>query len=118
MGQIPREIRRFCSVFLNNRGALEGRVLDNMYRRSPILEGGLELLIAQIVGTNISPFSRMKEFVGEYYIEVEKMTVSSAQYEATDRMAYDDLDEYGPEEENTLELELEQPQTQGRTILS
>ena len=45
------------------------------------------------------------------------MTVSSAQYEAKERMAYDDLDEYGPEEENTVELELGQPWTQGRTIL-
>ena len=44
----------------------------------------------------------MKEFVGEYYIEVEKMTLSSAQYEAKERMAYDYLDEYGPEEENTV----------------
>ena len=31
-----------------------------------------------------------------HYIEVEKMTVSSAQYEGKERMAYDDLDEYGP----------------------
>ena len=29
------------------------------------------------------------------------MTVSSAQYEAKKRVAYDDLDEYSPEEENT-----------------
>ena len=119
VGHIPREIRRVCNVFLNNRGALEGRVLDNKYRRSPIHKGEHELPIAQIVGTNISLFSRMKEFVDEYYIEVEKMTVSSGQYEVRERMAYDDLDEYDHEEENTVELELqlEQPETQGRTIL-
>ena len=40
-----------------------------------------------------------------YFIEVEKMTVSSAQFEAKERMAYDGLDEYGPAEENTVELE-------------
>ena len=46
----------------------------------------------------------MKEFVDECYIEPEKMTVSSAQFEVKERMAEDDLDEYGPEKENTLEL--------------
>ena len=47
----------------------------------------------------------MKEFVEQYYIEPEKMIVSSAQSEAEERMADDDLDGYGPEEENTVELE-------------
>ena len=47
----------------------------------------------------------MKEFVDEYYIELEKTTASSAQFEAKERMADDDLDEYGPEEEKTVELE-------------
>ena len=42
----------------------------------------------------------MKEFVDEYFIELEKMTASSAQFEAKERMADDDLDEYGPEEGN------------------
>ena len=47
----------------------------------------------------------MKEFVDEYYVELEKITVSSAQFEATERMVNDDLDEYGPGEENMVELE-------------
>ena len=70
VGHIPRGIRRFCNVFLHNRGALEGRVLDNKYRRSSILKGEHELPIAQMVGTNISLFSQMKEFVDEHYTEV------------------------------------------------
>ena len=75
--KLDPEIRRFCSVFLNNRGALEGRVLDNKYRRSPILKGGLKLAIALIVKKNKAPTSpslvELKEFVDEYYIELEKM---------------------------------------------
>ena len=47
----------------------------------------------------------MKEFVEEYHIEEEKMTVSSAHFETKERMADDDLVEYDPEEENTVELE-------------
>ena len=60
----------------------------------------------------------MKEFVDLYYIELEEMTVSSAQFEAKERMADDgdddnddndddddDLDECGPEEEKMVELE-------------
>ena len=44
-------------------------------------------------------FCRMKEFVDEHRIEPEKMIlmiVSSAQFEAKERMADVDLDEYGP----------------------
>ena len=52
MGHIPREIRRFDSVFLDSRGGLEGHILDNKYRRSPILKGALELPTALIVKKN------------------------------------------------------------------
>ena len=51
----------------------------------------------------MSFFTRMKEFVDEYYIEPEKMTVPSAQFETKARMAEDDLGYY--EQENTVELE-------------
>ena len=37
----------------------------------------------------------MKELVDKYYIEPEMMTVSSAQFEAKERMADDDLGKYG-----------------------
>ena len=72
---------RFCHFFLNYRGLLEGRVRDNKYIRLPIPKGGLEIPIVLIVN------------------------VSSDQTEAKERLAADDLDEYGPEEENTLEME-------------
>ena len=47
----------------------------------------------------------MKEMVDEYCIDLEKMTVPSAQFEAKEKMADDDLDEYGHEEENMVKLE-------------
>ena len=47
----------------------------------------------------------MTEIVGEYYIDPEKMTVSFAHSEAEKRMADDDLEEYGLEEENTVQPE-------------
>ena len=47
----------------------------------------------------------MKEYLHDYYIEPEKMILSSDQTEAEERLAADDLEEYGPEEENTLEME-------------
>ena len=103
VGHIPREISRFCHFFLNYGGALEGRVRDSKFRRSPIPKGGLEIPIVLIVWkdkASTSVFSRMKDFVEEYYIEPDKMTVSAAQSEAEERVADDDLDEYCPEEEN------------------
>ena len=45
----------------------------------------------------------MKDFVEEYYIEPDKMTVSAAQSEAEERVADDDLGEHCPEEENATE---------------
>ena len=45
----------------------------------------------------------MKEFAGEYYIEPENMIVSSAQFEAEERMDEDDLDECSPEEDSLVE---------------
>ena len=57
------------------------------------------------VDSKSSVFNRMKEYLHDYYIEPEKMIVSSDQTEAEERLAADDLDEYGPEEENTLEME-------------
>ena len=104
---------RFCHFFFNYGGALEGQVClqnyrDNKYRRSPIPKGGLEIPIVLIVNKDKAPssvFNRMKEYLQDYYIVPEKMIVSSAQTEAEERLAADGLDEYGPEEENTLEME-------------
>ena len=82
MGYRPREIRRFCNFFLYYGGALERFVCDNKYRKSRIPKGGLEVPIAVKVKKNkakTSAFSRMKEFVDEYYIEPEKMKVSPAE---------------------------------------
>ena len=50
-------------------------------------------------------FSVEREFVEEYYIQPEKMTVSSAQFEAEEGMANDDLDEGGPTQKNMVEPE-------------
>ena len=61
---------RFCHFFLNYRGALEGRVRDNKYRRSPIPKGGLEISIVLIVNKDKTPssvFDRMKEYLQDYY---------------------------------------------------
>ena len=51
----------------------------------------------------MSAFSQMKDFVEEYYVKPEKMTVSSAQSETEE--VDDELNEYDLEEENTVELE-------------
>ena len=107
VGHIPREISRFCHFFSIYGGAPEGRVRDSKFRRSPIPKGGLEIPIVLIVWkdkASTSVFSRMIDFVEEYYIEPDKMTESPAQSEAEERVADDDLGEYCPEEENATEL--------------
>eukprot|EP00795_Rhopilema_esculentum_P005392 gene5392-biopygen401 len=62
-----------------------------------------------MMGRYVSVFLNRKEFLPVCELEVyeEKMIVSSDQTEAEERLAADDLDEYGPEDENTLEMEEE-----------
>ena len=49
IGQIPREISRFCHYFVNNGGFIEARVQQSKYRPSPIPNGGLEILVTFII---------------------------------------------------------------------
>ena len=46
------------------------------------------------VDSKSSVFNRMKEYLHDYYIEPEKMLVSSDKTGAEERLAADDLDEY------------------------
>ena len=107
VGHLPREISHFCHIYLNYGGALEGLVRDRKYQRSPIPKGGLEITIVLIIKKENAPtsvFNCMIGFVKEYYIEPEQISVSSAQSEAEERMANNDLEEFVPGETNGFKV--------------
>ena len=39
VGHVPLEISKFCYYFMNHGGEIEGKVIDNRPRRSPIPSG-------------------------------------------------------------------------------
>ena len=78
VGHIPRQISRFCKFFVDYGGEITGIVKSNKYRRSPILQGGLEIPIKLVIGQGSSSdqvFQRVKQLVNEYYIEPERISV-------------------------------------------
>ena len=108
VGHIPREISRFCYYFLNYGGSLQARVRDTHHRRSPIPKGGLEIPILLIIKKNAADFhvfEKMKELVEEYYMEPEKIAKTASQQEIETRDEQIDLDDYGPEEDETGNVE-------------
>ena len=73
VGHIPREISRFCQYFMDYGGLLEARVHETKCRISPIPKG-LEIHVTLVVKKGTSSgevFSKMKDFLEEYYIEPE-----------------------------------------------
>ena len=46
VGHVPREISRFMYYFLNRGGTISAVVNSGRYRPSPILNGGLEILLS------------------------------------------------------------------------
>ena len=108
VGHIPREISRFCYYFLNYGGSLHARVRDTQHRRSPIPKGGLEIPILLIIKKNEADsrvFEKMKELIEEYYMEPEKIAKTASQQEIETRDEEIDLDEYGPVEDETGNVE-------------
>ena len=50
VGNLPREISRFCEHFLENNNELDATVRSTKFRRSPLMQGGLEIPIILWVG--------------------------------------------------------------------
>ena len=80
VGHIPREISRFCHFFINYGGKLEAHVTCAKYRPSPIPSGGLEIPILLSVKKGDATekvFSEMETFIKSYYIEPDRIVVST-----------------------------------------
>lgn len=78
VGHLPREISRFCKYFDDYGGKLCAIIKTEKYRRSPIPQGGLEIPIELIIDQGKSSdviFTKMREFVTEYYIEPENISI-------------------------------------------
>ena len=50
VGHIPQEIYRFVWFFIERRGTVNGEVVDGKCHRSPISNGGLEILLTVTFG--------------------------------------------------------------------
>ena len=76
IGDIPREISRFCHFFINYGGAINARVSKVKYRPSPIPSKGLEIpIMMEFVKENATAdvYRKMENYVQEYYTEPENL---------------------------------------------
>ena len=76
VGHLPREISQFCKYFLEWNGELDATVCSTKFRKSPIPQGGLEILIKLRVGkgkANFETSRKMKGFVLDNYLEPENI---------------------------------------------
>ena len=74
VGHLPREISRFTRFFISRGGTVKVMVVDSKYRRSPLIQGGLEIPVTvhiELDSTprNVSVLERYKKLVNENYKE-------------------------------------------------
>ena len=74
IGNLPREISRIIRFFLLKGGVVSVEIVDKNYRRSPLVQGGLEIpvkLIAEINSSqkNEAIMERLKQLISENYRE-------------------------------------------------
>ena len=71
---LPREMSRYTRFLISRGGNLKVTVVDSKYRRSPLIQGGLEILATVCIeihytSKNVSVLERYKKLVNENYKE-------------------------------------------------
>ena len=74
VGHLPREISRFTRFLISRGGMVKVTVDDSKYRRSPLIQGGLEIPVTvhiELDSTprNVTVLERYKQLVNESYKE-------------------------------------------------
>ncbi len=74
VGHLPREISRFTHFIINHGARVFCKVVDVNYRRSPLVQGGLEIPIEVTVEMDVSEknilaIKKYKSLVEEHYEE-------------------------------------------------
>ena len=87
VGHLPKEISRVSKFFIDRGATLSVKLTGTHYRRSPLVQGGLEIpckITAQIPGTvsNLLVMEKYKQLVAELYIEPKEEEVLGSFLEA------------------------------------
>ena len=74
VGHLPREISRYTRFLISRGGNVKVTVVDSKYRRSPLIQGSLEIPVSVCIeidftSKNISVMERYKKLVNENYKE-------------------------------------------------
>lgn len=74
VGHLPREISRYTRFLISRGGNVKVTVVDSKYRRSPLVQGGLEIPVTVCIeldstSKNVSVLERYKKLVNENYKE-------------------------------------------------
>jgi len=80
VGHLPREISRVTKFFMDRGATIEVQLTSEHYRRSPIVQGGMEIackVTVKIIGTclNLLLLEKYKSLVQELYLEPKEEEV-------------------------------------------
>ena len=74
---LPREISRYTRFLISRGGKVKVTVADSKFRRSPLIQGGLEIPVTVCIeihytSKNVSMLERYKKLMNENYKEPKK----------------------------------------------
>ena len=74
VGHLPKEVSRLVTFILAHGAEVSVKVMDNNHRRSPLIQGGLEIPILVIIKMshsekNQAKLAKLEELINKYYKE-------------------------------------------------
>ena len=91
VGHLPREMSRATKLFMDREATIDVQLTSEHYRRSPIVQGGMEIackVTAKISGTcmNLMLIEKYKSVVQELYIEPKEEEVLGSYLEPNQQL--------------------------------
>ena len=97
VGHLPREISRFTYFIIDLGASMTCKVVDTAHRRSPLIQGGLEIPIEVNVEMEVSEktllvMNRYKDFVSKHYEELINGVYEDATKKILEDLVSEDTD--------------------------
>ena len=113
VGHLPREISRFTYYIIIHGGRVSCQVMDVHHRRSPLVQGGLEIPIRVTVTmdlgeSNVQVMKKYEDLVNEHYKEPVNRMFDDVTTSVLEALMSDDDDESDTESGAEQEHEAEE----------
>jgi len=116
VGHLPREISRITKFFMDRGAIVSAQLTSEHYRRSPIVQGGMEIpckVTVKIPGTciNLLLMEKYKQLVEQLYIEPKTEEIFGSFLEPNEKI--DDLPLPAPKPKRKKEISKSQKDIRG-----